>query len=78
MQKGSINEIISKFEICIESITETFDVAQDNKKKNNNMDYQSNIVQYYKKLKGFVINVLLIVSVLLLTLPIIVIIFQII
>jgi len=56
----------------IESITETYDVAIDNKKKKNNMEYQNSFSILYKKFKGVIINILLIVSVLLLTLPIIV------
>jgi len=72
LPRSSIDEIISRFDIDTESITETYDVAFDNKNKKTNMEYQNSFSVYYKKYKGAIINILLIVSVLLLTLPIII------
>eukprot|EP00833_Pecoramyces_ruminatium_P005953 jgi/Orpsp1_1/1179985/evm.model.c7180000071685.1 len=71
--KGSINDIISKFEVGIESITETYDISFDNKKnKYSDVESQNIIKRNYKRLRGVIINILLISAVLLLTLPIII------
>jgi len=71
--KGSINDIVSKFEIGIESITETYDISVDNHKKNKyNLENQTLFSRNYNKFVGLIINILLIVSVLLLTIPILI------
>ncbi|ORX63806.1 hypothetical protein BCR32DRAFT_251419 [Anaeromyces robustus] len=71
--KGSLNDIISRFEISIESITETYDISVDNKKnKYNNIESENVISRNIKKLKGYLINILLVASVLAFTIPIIV------
>jgi hypothetical protein len=71
--RGSINDIISKFEISVESITETYDISADNKKnKYKNIDRKNVFKTAFKKLKGFIINGLLIGSILLLTVPVII------
>jgi len=72
LMKGSLNDIISKFEISIESITDTYDISFDNKKnKVGNIENQSIVHRNYRKLRGLIINILLITSVILLTIPII-------
>jgi len=70
--KGSINEIISKFEIGMESITETYDIGFDSKKnKADSVDSSSSFMENLNKMKGYIINFLLLGSIIFLTLPII-------
>jgi len=75
-KKGSISDIVSKFEISVESITETYDISTDNKKnKYKNIDRKNTFKRTLRILKGYIINILLIGSILLLTIPVIVIYF---
>ncbi|OUM61736.1 hypothetical protein PIROE2DRAFT_12191 [Piromyces sp. E2] len=70
--KGSINDIISKFEVGIESITETYDISFDNKKnKTSSVENQNIVIRVIRKIKGLIINILLLGSVMLLSIPII-------
>jgi len=72
--KGSLDDIVSNYEISIESITETYDINVDGKLSNSvNNTNQKSFVQLYEKLKGHIVTVMLIVSVLLLFIPIFVI-----
>ncbi|OUM68445.1 hypothetical protein PIROE2DRAFT_58097 [Piromyces sp. E2] len=70
--KGSINDMVSKFEICIESITETYDISIDARKNKYKIDSQTYLSRNIKKMKGYVINFLLIATILCVTIPIII------
>ncbi|ORX50292.1 hypothetical protein BCR36DRAFT_57982 [Piromyces finnis] len=71
LSKSSLNDIISKFEDGIESISEMFDIDFDNKKKKTDSWKIAVFIQNINKYKGFIINILLLGSTLLLSLPII-------
>ncbi|OUM67885.1 hypothetical protein PIROE2DRAFT_4564 [Piromyces sp. E2] len=70
---GSINDLVSKFEIGIESITETYDISIDNKKNDiSKIDDESSFTHIYNKLKGYIVNILLLGLILSISIPIIV------
>ena len=72
--KGSINDIISKFEAAQKSIIETYNIGFDSKKnKASSVETQSVVLETIKKYKGYIINFILLGSIVLLALPIIVI-----
>ncbi|ORX48390.1 hypothetical protein BCR36DRAFT_405014 [Piromyces finnis] len=68
--KGSVKDIVAKFDNSIESITDIFDNSFDTKKAKYNVDKNA-FSFYYIKFKGYLVNILLICSILCLTKPII-------
>jgi len=69
---GSINDLVSRFEIGIESITETYDISFDNKKGDiNKTENENAIIRLLNKLKGYIVNILLLAMVLMLTIPVV-------
>jgi len=73
LKKGSINDLISRFEIGIESITETYDISFDRKKNDINKTDNDNIVmRNINKLNGYIVNILLFTAVLITIVPVVV------
>jgi len=69
---GSTNDLISRFEIGIESITETYDISFDKKKNDiSKIDNENSVMRKINKLNGYIVNILLLATILLTTIPVV-------
>ncbi|ORX87598.1 hypothetical protein BCR32DRAFT_147198 [Anaeromyces robustus] len=71
--RGSLKDIVSKYDDSIESITQLYDI-NFNYKKEGRINIEDNTLsrRLTKKFKGYIINLILIISILLIVLPIVI------
>jgi len=73
LNKGSLKDIVSRFEDSIESITQIYDINYDDKKKKfENVENNGSFMNYIYDMQGYLINILILFTALLIAIPIIV------
>jgi len=73
LNKGSLNDIISRLENSIESITQIYDINYDDKiKKFKKVENNNSIINYIYDSQGYIINMLIISTALFIAVPLIV------
>ncbi|ORY19336.1 hypothetical protein LY90DRAFT_677099 [Neocallimastix californiae] len=69
---GSLKDIVSRFEDSIESITQIYDINYDDKKKKfENVENNGSFMNYIYDMQGYLINILILFTALLIAIPII-------